>query len=287
MSQNPDKHEAIDTFLPPPAKLDLSIIPEGDEETRSRDGGDCDSFRFKKSMPKNCSIAKKTELNPSCGTGNLNMPAKSNKGNVGLATGVQDTLEQNPGKAVKRPFLRRGQGLAKYNLKPEDLKNPYRKGSIKNVISKEKVGQPKASSFAAKQLTLSKMVKQSPDGQQRSTSQLLKTSSLEIPMQRLVLSIPTQKPQSVEIGTWSQVFGGDAKISVGARSESTPRQPKVNLIPKQDVAKTSAIQLESRIGHFSSPTRRRYAVGKAESSPEVSPISIWKSVLVSSKGNHF
>ncbi len=41
-------------------------------------------------------------------------------------------MNQESSKVVKRPFLRRGQGLIKYKLQPEDLKQPYR-----NVYSKQ------------------------------------------------------------------------------------------------------------------------------------------------------
>lgn len=260
--QNPNKSEAGDIFLPSSDKHDLSIIPEADEDSRSRDGVEIGFPKFKQSVPQSVNPAQKANLNKQSGIGSETI--KSSKGNVPAAS-LQDSAQQKLGNAVvKRPFLRRGQGLAKYNLKPEDLKNPYKKGSANNASSRKKIDQPKSSNFAERHHT----VKQAAGRHQWNASQELKTSSLALPMQRLVLSIPSQKTQNVEIGTWSQVLSGDAKTSDETVSDHSSRQSVGNPIPKQDMLLTPSIPRQSRAGNFASPTRKRNGIGKADSSPE-------------------
>lgn len=258
---------------PPAVKHDLSIIPEADEDSRSRDG-DIDAWRKKGKIQiepmKTVSNFKSKEERSSVLT-------KSNKAVISHTNSMNGAVKQKDDasldhQVVKKPFLRRGQGLARYNLQPEDVKHPYRKGSVK-ISSSVSSDSKKSSSILASNRLVNKSNTQLFQRVQPHSSKGSNAIGLTAPMQRLELTVPSKNIQSVELGTWSQVLGADTKLSPPPNSESYFGEWGNR--SKQDTLRLPTFQNNYQnncptMRNIQSPKRKLNSGNKLHCSPEVS-----------------
>ncbi|KAK3919069.1 Centromere protein J, partial [Frankliniella fusca] len=243
-----DDLKEIDMFPPPAAKLNLSIIPEADEDSRSRNGDGDTRFRQEKSTDWNANKKGKTDSNAS---GTFKPTQGSDKN--------ADNPSQDSKRVVKKPFLRRGQGLVKYKLQPEDLKKPYRSNSSKQNTVPNKRDNPKPISIGARRQMTSNTNNTKPitEGQNILTRKS-KTEDVVGPMHRLVLSIPSQKSSAVDIGTWSQVF----------TEEKPPFNHPSHQHPKEDISRTILPKTDPQKSRGITSPLRKVTISKSDSSPE-------------------
>lgn len=245
----------VDLLAPPAVKHDLSIIPEADEDSRSRDG-DRD-IRSKQEKQLDLIVNKKG----GSGSG-TNKFTEGNKKHT-------ENLSQDSNKVVKRPFLRRGQGLLKYRLQPDDLKKPYQTGSSKPNTVQNRKSNPKPSNFSMRQVSsnAARPTKPVNEGQYNSTK-TSKSDDLSAPVQRLVLSIPSQKASSVDIGTWSQVFEAEEKPSSVSAPENVPRYYKDPQLNKEDRFRSILTRTEPQKSRGNMSPVKKVTISKPDSSPE-------------------
>lgn len=281
-TQKQDDFQVVDVISSDAPKPDLSIIQEVDEDSRSKDG-DQDELKSKKGLPliqkavsaqnkeHEVSVAIKTS-DPICNTFN-ELPSDKSQGNTK--------------KITKRPFLRKGQGLVRYNLQPGDLKNPYRNTHSTKPSEEKHTAPIRHSRFAIKCRKPS--IASGQTSQNRPGNKLTKAPDLSAPMQRLVLSLPSQKLNSAESGTWSQVFGVDTDSNSNTiqvtGNELKMQKPQIG---HSELSKASHLSEAKRVKNVMSPRRKVNVCRKQDSSPEVSShdlirlkISIFDSVILS------